>query len=267
MTRKFLDSNLKSSIESTVISGKCVSIMSGMCFINMFSRYAGSTANAALGLGSLKEQREHFGRVFMNKQPKKYSPEIQKRLKHGTDHESDAMATLVSKVLPVYRPKVIFKNTGCYLREHRWYTFLITSPDGEGWQDGEQILTFEFKCPFPKPFATPVFYKYLYITYHRYLANLIYHQEVQCLIVSFCVGVQNLLLLSWYKMMKHSGRKCMVNLLMFMDVTSQSFPKRNLKLQRQSTHSFLETNVQFLGEFPSVHGKECQHSSSQERPN
>ena len=65
-----------------------------------------------MGLGSLKEQKEHFKRVFVNKTGKIFTDEVKQRLEHGKKHEIDAMASFVGKVMPVYLPNSNYKETG-----------------------------------------------------------------------------------------------------------------------------------------------------------
>ena len=98
-----------------------------------------------MGLGSLKEQKDHFKRVFVNKCGKEFTDEEKQRIEHGKTHEIDAMATLVGKVMPVYLPKSTYKETGSYLVLKNDEVFFVVSPDGEGWEGDLQSHTFEFK--------------------------------------------------------------------------------------------------------------------------
>ena len=68
-----------------------------------------------MGLGSLKEQKENFKRVFVNKTGKIFTDEVKQRLEHGKKHEIDAMASFVGKVMPVYLPNSNYKETGSYV--------------------------------------------------------------------------------------------------------------------------------------------------------
>jgi hypothetical protein len=62
----------------------------------------GSALNAALGLDTLKKQQEHFDFVKYGKLKPEPNSDAQERMKHGTDNEINAVATLVTKILPVF---------------------------------------------------------------------------------------------------------------------------------------------------------------------
>jgi hypothetical protein len=56
-------------------------------------------------LDSLKLQRRHFDKVVINIEiTELFSEETVKRMEHGTVSEIHALATLASKVLPLYYP-------------------------------------------------------------------------------------------------------------------------------------------------------------------
>ena len=47
------------------------------------AKSTGSTTKAAVGLSSLKEKKEHFRRVMINKEERVFSDDVKKRLEHG----------------------------------------------------------------------------------------------------------------------------------------------------------------------------------------
>ena len=72
----------------------------------------GSTMYSALGLRSLKEQKQHYDQVYEGKQTA-VSDELQELFDYGTKNEINGIATLVGKYLPVFHPNVIFQEDGC----------------------------------------------------------------------------------------------------------------------------------------------------------
>ena len=119
----------------------------------------GSTINAAVGLGSLKEQKYHFQRVIVTHKLKSFTDAIKERLQQGTLHEIDAKATLLGKIMPLYCPGKVFKDVGSYILLRNEKTFYVASTDGEAWEQNSLSMTFELKCPFPKKLTHSVFYE------------------------------------------------------------------------------------------------------------
>lgn len=75
----------------------------------------GSTIYKALGFDGLKKQQSHYNVVYCNAESAERDVETLKRMQHGTINEINAVATLVSKVLPVYFPEHVFVEEGCYM--------------------------------------------------------------------------------------------------------------------------------------------------------
>lgn len=76
---------------------KTNSELSNQCIFTIFVvQFSGSTFNAAIGVGSLKEQQEHFQRAIITHDPKVFTEERTLRLEHGILHEVDAKATILS---------------------------------------------------------------------------------------------------------------------------------------------------------------------------
>jgi hypothetical protein len=76
------------------------------------SRITGSTVFKGLGLGTLKQQQEHYDKVFKGKHPN-VPPELQELFDYGTKQEINALATLLGKIIPVYYPTLKFQEDGC----------------------------------------------------------------------------------------------------------------------------------------------------------
>ncbi|OWF49631.1 hypothetical protein KP79_PYT22905 [Mizuhopecten yessoensis] len=112
----------------------------------VFARVTGSTCFDALGFSSLKKQREHFEYVFESKEKPEFSTEVRKLMKHGSDNEINAVATLVSKVLPDFLPRYSFFEEGCYIVFQENTLALLVSPDGIIRSASNPI---DVQCPIP----------------------------------------------------------------------------------------------------------------------
>ena len=135
------------------------------------AKVTGSTCLAAIGLSGLKKHKEHFAHVYKQRAKEEYSDEVQKRLRHGTENEIHAVATLISKVLPVYQPEALFVEEGCETIKEGEHVLMIVSPDGSiriSTENGlETLAGVEIKCPYPgKLYTTPVHYElpWYYVT-------------------------------------------------------------------------------------------------------
>ena len=84
-------------------------------------------------------------------------------MKHGTDNELNAVGTLVSQVIPVYKDVALFYEEGCYsLPADRDPHLIIVSPDGSCRKDGIPVSAIEIKCPVPGKKYTPFFFLIYY---------------------------------------------------------------------------------------------------------
>ena len=125
------------------------------------ARATGSTLHNAIGLNSLKAQLEHFDYVMHKIEKNTVDESTKQKMKYGTDHEIDAVATMVGKVLPIYHPDLTYIEEGCYVLSENDKPLIVVSPDGSGRQDisDKAAVGFEFKCPYPgKTFTTQVQY-------------------------------------------------------------------------------------------------------------
>ena len=73
----------------------------------------GSTCNAAVGLGQLKQQQAHFDKVIQGKEGAAFSEKQRSNMRYGTEHEIDGVATVVSRVIPVVLPTLEYYEEGC----------------------------------------------------------------------------------------------------------------------------------------------------------
>ena len=118
----------------------------------------GSTMHKALGLGTLKQQKEHVlkGRGI---QPV-IGDQLQSHFDYGEAMEKHALGTLVGKIMPVHFPELIFVEDGCAIIPIG-DKFCVISGDGSGSMTGSDCkVAFEIKCPIPgKKFATDAYYQ------------------------------------------------------------------------------------------------------------
>ena len=224
--------------------------------------------NAAVGLGSLKEQKDHFRRVFITKENKKFNEEEKKRLQHGKDHEIDAVATLVGKILPAYMPDTNFREIGCFLEKKDGKPFLVSSPDGVGVKDSAISTTFEFKCPFPKPFSTNVFYQVpdYYIPQVLSQMNMVPDEVSESMLL--CWSSESSTVFS-IKNDKDLWEKIQSEAEVLYATQKPIMPKKKqdaTKELKDDIRQFIATNTMFVGEFKSVTAVQCSHRNSEERP-
>ncbi|CAC5368364.1 unnamed protein product [Mytilus coruscus] len=84
-----------------------------------------------LGLDSLKNLLKHHDKVVKKKDvQERISAEVQTRMDHGTSSEIHAVATLVSKILPIYYPDTKYIEEGAFKITHDGKPFILVSPDG-----------------------------------------------------------------------------------------------------------------------------------------
>ena len=94
------------------------------------SRVTGSTLFRALGLSTLKEQKEHHDKVYKGIEtpiPEHLSP----LLEYGTSQEINALGSLVGKIIPVYLPDLKYQEDGCVIIPFG-DTRAVVSGDGTG---------------------------------------------------------------------------------------------------------------------------------------
>ena len=122
----------------------------------------GSSFHRALGISKLKDQKEHYDKIFRGvvSQP---SAELQKAFDHGNANEVNALATFVSKIMPAYYPNLVFKEDGCAVKTMDTETkpYAVISGDGTCISSNrDNVIAIEFKCPMTnKQYTTDTYYK------------------------------------------------------------------------------------------------------------
>ena len=96
------------------------------------ARVTGSSVNRAIGLDTLTKQKEHHYVHVRGREPQPVSPELQKLFDHGTKIEVNAVATLVSTVVPAYLPACFsFYEVGpCFIHSEKRRNLMEVSADG-----------------------------------------------------------------------------------------------------------------------------------------
>lgn len=72
-----------------------------------------STLYAATGLDGLEKQKEDFDKVICKVEEEK-SNQVKKNMEYGTKNEIKAIATLVTKVLPILYPCLEYRKRDVY---------------------------------------------------------------------------------------------------------------------------------------------------------
>ena len=229
----------------------------------------GSTCFKALGFDGLKSQKNHYETVFQGKIMDDPDEETLKRMMHGSKNEINAVATLVSKIMPVYFPHKVFVEEGCYRLQDSSCPCFIVSPDGslreKGTEEnsgiGKPFAAVEIKCPYPgKRFTTEVRYKLPVYYVPQVLSEMVALQVPTLLFVSYSEWESTVLLMVefdndlWESLLSIASD-------IYPVVNSQP-PKRlhpRLKVIRKDMERFRNTNVTFVCEVQSVKAIKCSH--------
>ena len=234
--------------------------------IRKLASITGSTFHKAIGMESLKKQQYHFDMVYNNKKQPEFDSETQKRLQHGQINEINAVATIVSKVLPVFFPDMIFYEEGCYALEMKTGGYTIVSPDGSLRQSTGKgnVIGIEIKCPFPdKTFTTPIHYKLPTYYVPQVLCEMAVLKADQLLFVSYSEQSTSVLKVEF-------DSELMNRLL---NLASELYPRKNasyprklhpdVKQLRKELKTFVENRVSKVCEVRSVKAKPCGHKYAQ----
>ena len=111
------------------------------------AKVTGSTAHTAIGLDTLKKQ--HFDHVLADKPSLEVSDDVKERMKSGTEHEIDAIASLTGTVLPFMFPSLSYYEERCLnMKNENEEYFMVVSPDGSLRTSAESapFMMYENKC-------------------------------------------------------------------------------------------------------------------------
>ena len=176
------------------------------------------------------------------------------------------MATLLSKVLPLYQPNTILYEVGSYTLHNNGDIFLVASPDGEGRNGSQATCVFELKCPFGGKQFTPTVH---YSIPKYYVPQLL--AEMNAASAVHGSPINNCIYLCWSNQSSTAFHVrnnpdlwniMRENLVQLYGCDTPVKPKKKIKetssMQIQ-VEEFLCKNVSFLGEFPSVTASMCDH--------
>jgi hypothetical protein len=168
--------------------------------VRKLARVTGSTIHNAIGLRGAKYQKRHISLLNAgNEDECSVDAETIKRMKHGTDNEQNALATLAGVVVPTFYPNCCYVEEGCYITQGMQQDILlVVSPDGslrecivsndkneKSYTMGKVIAAVEVKCPFPKESGVSVHY------------TLPQYYVCQCLAEMHALNTDKLLYMSW----------------------------------------------------------------------
>ena len=236
--------------------------------IRKTARVTGSTAHKALAGSSLVEQRHHVDELEKTEMGQPIAAtEVTSAMRHGTSNEINAIATLVSKVLPMYWPNMMYMEEGCYGISVGEKRIFVVSPDGSGryGMNNPPAMAFEFKCPLPgKKFTPDVHYK------------IPPYYALQLMLEMKALGVNQLVYLCWtpasstaFKVTFHTELwECIRALSTYIygpdKMKKMTKVSPEVKCIRDNIHELVQNEnfVEYLGEFPSVWAKQCSHENS-----
>ncbi|WAR15615.1 hypothetical protein MAR_005720 [Mya arenaria] len=95
------------------------------------AKVTGSTLYKALGLDGLKKQKEYFEHIKCNLPEQEVSEQAKLNMQHGTLNEENAVATIISKIMPIFTVELVFFEEGCVqVFDEDAQPFLVVFPDG-----------------------------------------------------------------------------------------------------------------------------------------
>lgn len=217
----------------------------------------GSTINTAIALDGLKRQKQLLEVKAGKRTEDKITPDLQQKFDHETKHKINAVATLVSKILPAFNPDSSFFEEECYMEKEAARTVLVVSPDGSIRRTDDEKLVLcrvEIKYPYPgKTFTTPVHYGIP----HYYVPHV--PSEM------YSLGVDSLLFLSYSEESMTVHRIDNDKVLwedIFAEIKLLDHNRIPKKLSASRISEFCRSRVHLLAEVSSCFANPCDHSSS-----
>ncbi|CAG2221722.1 unnamed protein product [Mytilus edulis] len=150
------------------------------------AKVTGSTIYKALGMDTLKKQKEYFDHVICGVPEKSASATQLSNMKYGTENEVNGIATLVSRIMPVAYPQLQYFEEGCFEIKDENKPFMVVSPDGslgkisDENQNRHSEVAVEIKCPMS------AVHKEIPVRYY-----------LQCLAEMEVIDVSKLVFVSW----------------------------------------------------------------------
>ena len=235
------------------------------------SRLTGSSMHHALGLDTLKVEKEHVN-VHVKGCPKPdVTPEVQKYLDFGSKNEINAMATLMSVIMPALLPScyTLYEVGMQFIHGRNLRNLIEVSADGLikcrngsnctnvniGVRQAHKTIVAEAKCIFPSD-DFPKFPHYKLPIWHvpQCLCEIVAYNADELWLISFTIYSVTLIIVYfdqelWKKLLELAEDKYGVDI-----------PKLPTKLHPQSKilhkelEKFVETHTKFVLEVPSFRG-------------
>ena len=231
------------------------------------SKVTGSRVYSAIGMDTLKGQQQHFDEVIFGAQRPEFDEQSKANMLHGTENENNAKSTLLTKVLPVYYPELIYYEEGCYTMSHNDQTLLLVSPDGSAREatSGDVGAAVEFKCPVPgKAFTTPVHYTIP----TRYITQLICEMGTlnskKLIYISWSKSTSTVFEVTWDQdLWEQIMAECTA---LYGDENPRRPTKKsdNSKMLKEQIGRFNDVNVKLIAEVMSTTGHECKHQDNED---
>ncbi|XP_052233224.1 uncharacterized protein LOC127846086 [Dreissena polymorpha] len=115
------------------------------------AKVTGSTIHKAIGLDGVKKLKDYFELVKCNIPEQEVNAKTKENMQHGTINEINAVATIVTRIMPIVTPELVFCEEGCVqVFDEDSQPFLVVSPDGSLRLNKELSSTkvaVEIKCP------------------------------------------------------------------------------------------------------------------------
>lgn len=210
------------------------------------AKVTGSTCYSAVGLDTLKRQQAHFDMIFNTQS---------ERMRFGVLHEIDAIATLVSKVLPFLYPNAKYVEEGASrISNEDDEHFMVVSPDGSIRNDTESspFMMYENKCKTPNDYSSSVYYNLPSYYISQVLAEM---KIYDCSELLFTCWSPESMVVSRIEFDECLWNKIWNKLIRIYGSAEPKRPNRfsdAAKSLRVDIRTFAENKVKVLGEFPSV---------------
>lgn len=224
------------------------------------AKLTGSTMYKALGFQTLKAQQAHYDTFLMGKSPPQIPLTLLDAMKHGSENEINAVATLVSKILPSLYPEETYVEEGCEILKAGDKTFMVVSPDGSTLVDNETVKAIEIKCPLPgKQFTTDVHYKVPVYYLCQLLSEMAALKCEQLLFLSYTPESTTVHLAIFDAGLWESLYTTCLELY---DTTCLRPKKkhRDIESLRKKLLEYQQNNIDFIAEFPSAKAVPCMHT-------
>ena len=215
----------------------------------------GSTLANAIGLNGLKKQQEHYDKVFLNLPATEFSAEQKENMEFGLRHEQDAIATTVTRVMPVFYPSLIFQEESCAVMENNnQKPMLVVSPDGTLRNTKhEPAMAFEAKCKPPNEQSTEVYYKIPWYYVTQILAEMAAYNTNDLLFTCWSPHSTVAMIAKYDDSLFQACVSELNDVLGGENVKRPTRTRTNVLELKQRIKEYTETSVEFIAEFPSVY--------------